>query len=154
MKLNDIHGTSGKFVIPNTARTTGHKARNTPANYSSRECQHDTRAFHKNHDDVVQWKHWFSALLAICAGNSPVSGEFPAQRPVTRSLTISLICVWINGWVNDREAGDLIRYHAHYDFTVLRVQFDILKEGTMVKHRQGGVYQFQTHQYNRCRKLA
>ena len=28
----------------------------------------------------------FSALLAICAGNSPVPGEFPAQRPVTRSF--------------------------------------------------------------------
>ena len=35
------------------------------------------------------WRHQmeiFSALLAICAGNSPVSGEFPAQRPVTRSF--------------------------------------------------------------------
>ena len=30
----------------------------------------------------------FSALLAICAGNSPVTGEFPAQRPVTRSFDI------------------------------------------------------------------
>ena len=30
----------------------------------------------------------FSALLAICAGNSPVSGEFPAQRPVTRRFDI------------------------------------------------------------------
>ena len=30
----------------------------------------------------------FSALLAFCAGNSPVSGEFPAQRPVTRSFDI------------------------------------------------------------------
>ena len=29
-----------------------------------------------------------SALLAICAGNSPVSGEFPAQRPVTRSFDV------------------------------------------------------------------
>ena len=28
----------------------------------------------------------FSALLAICAENSPVTGEFPAQRPVTRSF--------------------------------------------------------------------
>ena len=28
----------------------------------------------------------FSALLAICAGNSPVTDEFPAQRPVTRSF--------------------------------------------------------------------
>ena len=30
----------------------------------------------------------FSALLAICAGNSPVSGEFPTQRPVTRSFDV------------------------------------------------------------------
>ena len=30
----------------------------------------------------------FSALLAICAGNSPVPGEFPAQRPVTRIFDI------------------------------------------------------------------
>ena len=30
----------------------------------------------------------FSALLAICAGNSPVTGEFPAQMPVTRSFDI------------------------------------------------------------------
>ena len=30
----------------------------------------------------------YSALLAICAGNSPVSGEFPAQRPVTRSVYV------------------------------------------------------------------
>ena len=30
----------------------------------------------------------FSALLATCAGNSPVSGEFPAQRPVTRGFDI------------------------------------------------------------------
>ena len=35
------------------------------------------------------WRHQmetFSALLAICAGNSPVPGEFPTQRPVTRSF--------------------------------------------------------------------
>ena len=30
----------------------------------------------------------FSALLAIYAENSPVSGEFPAQRPVTRSFGV------------------------------------------------------------------
>ena len=38
------------------------------------------------------WRHQmetFSALLAICAGNSPVTGEFPAQRPVTRSFDVS-----------------------------------------------------------------
>ena len=30
----------------------------------------------------------FSVLLAICAGNSPVYDEFPAQRPVTRSFDV------------------------------------------------------------------
>ena len=30
----------------------------------------------------------FSALLAICVGNSPVSGESFLQRPVTRSFDI------------------------------------------------------------------
>ena len=37
------------------------------------------------------WRHrmgTFSALLAICAGNSPVPGEFPTQRPVTRSFDV------------------------------------------------------------------
>ena len=37
------------------------------------------------------WRHQmetFSALLTFCAGNSPVPGEFPAQRPVTRSFEI------------------------------------------------------------------
>ena len=37
------------------------------------------------------WRHQmeaFSALLAICAGNSPVSADFPAQRPVTRGFDV------------------------------------------------------------------
>ena len=37
------------------------------------------------------WRHQmetFSAVLAICVGNSPVPGEFPAQRPVTRSFDV------------------------------------------------------------------
>ena len=40
---------------------------------------------------IPWWRHQmetFSALLAICAGNSPVPGEFPAQRPVTRSFDV------------------------------------------------------------------
>ena len=37
------------------------------------------------------WRHrmeTFCALLTLCAGNSPVTGEFPAQRPVTRSFEV------------------------------------------------------------------
>ena len=39
----------------------------------------------------IRWRHQmetFSALQALCAGNSPVTGEFPAQRPVTRSFDV------------------------------------------------------------------
>ena len=69
------------------------------------------------------WRHQaetFSALLALCAGNSPVTGEFPSQRPVARSFDVcSSICPWINGWVNNREAGDLRSHSGHYDVSVM-----------------------------------
>ena len=78
---------------------------------------------HTGHKHVVSWwRHQmetFSALLAICAGNSPVTGEFPAQRPVTRNFDVSMIYAWINGWANHREAGDLRRHCSHYDVTVI-----------------------------------
>ena len=62
----------------------------------------------------------FSALLAICAGNSPVPGEFPAQRPVTRSFDV-FFDLRLNKRLNkkNREAGDLRRYRAHYDVIVM-----------------------------------
>ena len=63
-----------------------------------------------------------SALLVLCAGNSPVPGEFPTQRPVTRSLDVFFDLRLNNGWVNNGEAGDLRRYRAHYDVTVMSTQ--------------------------------
>ena len=35
------------------------------------------------------------------------------------ALMLTLICVWINDWVNNREAGDLRRYRTHYDVIVI-----------------------------------
>ena len=64
----------------------------------------------------------FSALLAICAGNSPVPGEFPAQRPVTRSFDVFFDLHRINGWVNNGEAGDLRSYRAHYNVIVINLK--------------------------------
>ena len=78
----------------------------------------------------------FSALLAICAGNSPVP-----QRPVTRRFDVSLICTRINGWVNNDEAGDLIRYRAHYDVTVME-----LFSTNLIYLKLG--YDTITHQYH------
>ena len=59
----------------------------------------------------------FSALLTLCVGNSPVTGEFPTQRPVTRSFDVFYDLY--KGWVNDREAGDLRRHRTHYDVIVM-----------------------------------
>ena len=63
----------------------------------------------------------FSASLAICARNSPVPVEFPAQRPMMRSFDVFFdLRLKKNGWVNNREAGDLRRNLAHYDVTAMK----------------------------------
>ena len=53
------------------------------------------------------WRHQketFSALLALCVGNSPVTGEFPAQRPVTRSFDI-FFDLRLNKWFSKQWWG-------------------------------------------------
>ena len=43
-----------------------------------------------------------SVLLALCVGNSPVTGEFPSQRPVTQSFDVFFdLRLNLNGWVNN-----------------------------------------------------
>ena len=71
------------------------------------------------HDDVIKWKH-LPRYWAFVRGihRSP---RIPQQRQVTRSLDVSLICVWLNGWVNNRDASDLRRHHAHYSVTVMSI---------------------------------
>ena len=59
----------------------------------------------------------------LCVGNSPITGEFPHKGQWHWPLMFTLICVWINGWVNNRDTGDL-RYHcAHYVVTVMECHF-------------------------------
>ena len=40
-----------------------------------------------NHDDIIKWEH-FPRYWPFFAGNSPVNGEFPQQRPVTQSFGV------------------------------------------------------------------
>ena len=66
------------------------------------------------------WRHQmetFSALLALCAGNSPVTGEFHAQRPVTRSFDV-LFDLRLNKRFS-HEAGDLKGHRAQHNVTVM-----------------------------------
>ena len=60
-----------------------------------------------------------SALLAFCVGNSPVTGEFPAQRPVTQRFDVFFYLHLNDSWANNGDAGDLRRYRAHYDVIVM-----------------------------------
>ena len=61
----------------------------------------------------------FSASLALCAGNSPMPVTSPHTGQWRGAWMFSLICAWINGWVNNRDAGDLRRNRAHYDVSVI-----------------------------------
>ena len=79
--------------------------------------------------DVTWWRHQmviFSALLALCAGNSPVPVNSPHKGQWRGALVFSLICAWINGWVNNRETGDLRRNRGHYDVSVMHILWNIL----------------------------
>ena len=69
-------------------------------------------------DDVIKWKHFvrywpFVRGIHRSAVNSPHKGQWRG------ALMFSLICAWINGCVNDGEAGDLRRHRVHYDVTVM-----------------------------------
>ena len=68
------------------------------------------------------WRHQmetFSALLTICAGNSPVMGEFPAQSPVTRSSDV-FFDLRLNARLSKQRWGRWLRRHCvHYDVTVM-----------------------------------
>ena len=73
---------------------------------------------HRYHDDVIKWKHFprnWPFVREI--HRSPVN--FPHKGQWRGALMFSLIYVWINDWVNNREAGDLRRQHGHYDVIVM-----------------------------------
>ena len=79
----------------------------------------ETGIFRESHDDVIKWKH-FPRYWPFVRGihRSPVNSPHKGQwRGV---LMFSLICARINAWVNNREAGDLRCYRAHYDVTVMK----------------------------------
>ena len=69
------------------------------------------------------WYHQmeaFSALLALCAGNSPVTGEFPPQRPVTRSFDV-FFDLRLNKRLSNQSWGRWLgRHRGYYDVIVTR----------------------------------
>ena len=74
----------------------------------------------QKHDDVIKWKH-FPRYWPFVRGihRSPVNS--PHRGQWRGALMVSLICARINGWVNNREAGDLRGHLAHYDVIVMNM---------------------------------
>ena len=71
-----------------------------------------------HHDDIIKWKqfprYWtFERGIHRSTLNSPHKGQWHG------ALIFSLICAWMNSWVNNRKAGDLRRHRAHYDVIVM-----------------------------------
>ena len=87
------------------------------------EYKFDKKEVHGNNPnplfDKPWWRHQmetFSALLVICARNSPIP-------------------VWINGWVNNREAGDLRRHRVHYDVILMVLRTDTWQECELMQEQ-------------------
>ena len=80
---------------------------------------------------LAWWRHQmepFSALLALCAGNSPVPVNSPHKGQWRGAVMSSLICAWINDWVNNREAGDLRRHRGQDYDVIVMVQLDCIND--------------------------
>ena len=72
-----------------------------------------------SHYEVIKWTHFprywpFVRGIYQSPVNSPHKGQWRG------ALMFSLICVWINGWVNNHEAGDWRGHRAHYDVIVMQ----------------------------------
>ena len=68
----------------------------------------------------------FSALLGICARKSPVTGEYPAQRPVTPGFD-DFFDLCLNKLLNKQPRGWYLRHHrAHYDVIEMSVANEII----------------------------
>ena len=108
--------------------------------YSLASCLHPHASSHLwsvkkiKHDDVIKLKpflrYWpFVRGIHRSLVNSPRKGQWRG------ALMFSLICAWINGLVNNREAGDLRRHRAHYDVTVMKNRYENQNRKTMTSWR-------------------
>ena len=72
------------------------------------------------HDEVIKWKH-FSRYWPFVLGIHRSSVNSPHKGQWCGALLFSLICTWINSWVNNGEADDLRPHRAHHDVAVMKV---------------------------------
>ena len=74
----------------------------------------------RKHNDVIKWKH-FPRYWPFVRGIHRLPMNPPHKGQWRGALMFSVVCVWISGWVKNREVGDLSRHRAHYDVIVIKV---------------------------------
>ena len=79
-------------------------------------------------DDVIKCKH-FPRYRPFVWGIHRWPVNSPHKSQWRGALMFSLICAWINVWVNNREAGDLRRHRIHYDVTVMELSWVLCNLG-------------------------
>ena len=72
--------------------------------------KHCTRSTLPAYEMRTRWRHHME---------TPVPVNYPHKGQWRGALMGFFICVWINGWVNNREAGDLRRHRRHYDVILM-----------------------------------
>ena len=89
--LDETHVTLCTCGVLEPKRTSGNHYPDHSATWNTPSVITEASQYIMGNVKIAWWRHQmetFSALLAICAGNSPVPGEFPTQRPVTRSFDV------------------------------------------------------------------
>ena len=88
---------------------------------------------HCHHDGIIKWKHcphYWPFVWGI--HRSPVNS--PHKGLWCGAVMFSLICAWINGRANNREAGDLRRHRTHYDVTVICTAMSLFDPADALLH--------------------
>ena len=75
-----------------------------------------------SHDDVIKWKH-FPRYWPFVWGIHRWPVDSPDKGQWRGALMLYLIWAWINGWVNNREAGDLRRHRAYHHVIVMKLPY-------------------------------
>ena len=77
---------------------------------------------------TLLWINWFNAVCVVITDIFPwwrhqketlETGEFPSQRPATRSFDVFFDLRLNKGWVSSWDTGDLRRHRTHYHVTVM-----------------------------------
>ena len=94
---------------------------------------HTSIAMYALYDSSSGWNMMTSSNENLFHVTGHLCGESTSHRwiPLTKASDAELWCFvwsapWINGWVNNREAGDLRRHRAHYDVIVMKGELIVL----------------------------